>query len=121
MENISHRQFNLAFLGCGNATRLHSRTLSQFKKDFRLYYASRDKEKAALYNKKYKGSGVFGNYKAAIDSPSVDIVLIATPPAQHLELALKAMEARKNVIVKKPPFLHSSDIDAIREMQKRTD
>jgi predicted dehydrogenase len=121
MEKTQIKQFNLAFLGCGFATRLHSKTLSRFKQDFRLHYASRDKVKADSYNEKYKGNGSFGSYKSAIDSPAIDTVLIATPPAQHLELALRSMEARKNVIVEKPPFLHSSDLKTIQEMQKKTD
>ena len=121
MEKTSHRPFNLAFLGCGFATRIHSKTLSHFKEDFRLHFASRDRATADSYNQKYKGNGSFGNYKDAIESPNIDMVLIATPPAQHLELALRAMEARKNVIVEKPPFLHSSDLNTIREAQKKTD
>jgi len=121
MEGTTHRIFNLAFLGCGLATRIHSKVLSRFHKDFRLYYASRDKAKADSFNRKFKGSGSFGTYKDAIDSPNIDIVLIATPPAQHLELALRAMEARKNVIVEKPPFLHSSDFETIRKFQEKTD
>jgi predicted dehydrogenase len=121
MEKTQIKQFNLAFLGCGFATRIHSKTLSHFKQDFRLHYASRDKAKADSYNEKYKGNGSFGSYKSAIDSPAIDTVLIATPPAQHLELALRAMEARKNVIVEKPPFLNSSDLKTIVETQKKTD
>lgn len=113
-------QFNLAFLGCGFATRLHSRTLSGFKHDFRRYYASRDGEKAAAYNRKYKGNGYFDSYEAAIESDTIEVVLIATPPAYHFDLSLKAMRAGKHVIVEKPAYLRTADFADIRQVQAET-
>ena len=111
---------NLAFLGCGLAARLHSRTLSGFKQDVRCYYASRDRQKAVSYNRKYHGSGHFGSYDAALNDPTIDVVFVVTPPAVHLELTMKAMRAGKHVIVEKPPFLHSADFDTIRKAQAET-
>jgi UDP-N-acetylglucosamine 3-dehydrogenase len=40
-------------------------------------------------------------------------VLVTTPPAQHLGLTLEALEAGKHVIVEKPAFLHSTDVDDV--------
>jgi len=115
-----NKPLNLAFLGCGFATRLHSKTLSGFKRDVHRYYASRNQDKAVAYNDKYKGSGYFGSYHAAIAHPNIDVVLVATPPAYHLDLTLQAMHAGKHVIVEKPPFLRVSDFDTIRQAQAET-
>src|SRR5574341_2593587 len=109
------KRLNIAFLGCGWVTRLHSRTLSKFKDQVRLFYASRSKEKAFAYNQKFKGQGYFYSYEAAFQSPEIEIVLIATPPALHLELTLQALQAGKHVIVEKPPFLCSSDFDKVAQ------
>ncbi|HFA48379.1 MAG TPA: Gfo/Idh/MocA family oxidoreductase [Bacteroidetes bacterium] len=103
---------HLAFLGCGGVTVKHSKTLKGFK-NVKLYYASRSAEKANIFNKKWKGEGAFGTYEAAISSEKIDLVLIATPPDSHLELALKAIRAGKHVIVEKPPFMKSGDFDLI--------
>jgi predicted dehydrogenase len=105
---------NLAFLGCGFATRLHSRTLRGFEGVGR-YYASRDAARAEEYRKRYGGAGAFGSYEAAIASPDVDLVLVATPPSSHLELALAALSAGKHVIIEKPPLLRSADFEAVEE------
>jgi predicted dehydrogenase len=43
----------------------------------------------------------------------VDAVAITTPPAQHLPLTLAALEAGKHVIVEKPAFLRSADVDLV--------
>jgi predicted dehydrogenase len=103
----------LAFLGCGFATRLHSRTLRGFGAEVRRYYASRDPARAEEYRGRYGGAGAFGSYEAAMRSPDVDLVLVATPPSSHLDLALAALAAGKHVILEKPPLLRSADFDAV--------
>ena len=92
-------KLNLVFLGCGHATRLHSKTLTGFQDKVNCYYASRDVEKAKGYNRKFRGHGYFDSYEAAINNDNIDVVLIATPPVQHLEQTLAALQAGKHVIV----------------------
>ena len=102
----------LAFLGCGFATRLHSRTLRR-EPSVQRYYASRDAARAEEYRSRFDGSGAFGSYEAAMHDPRVQVVLIATPPATHLDLTLAALEAGRHVILEKPPLLHSADFDVV--------
>ncbi len=108
-------RLGIALLGCGFATRLHSRTLRKFD-DVDRYYASRDVARAAEYSQKYRGSGHFGSYEDAMSDPRVAIVLIATPPTTHLDLTRAALAAGKHVIVEKPPFLESSHFDEIERL-----
>jgi len=110
---------NIAFLGCGFATRNHSKTLKS-NKNIRRFYASRSIEKAQEYQTKYNGAGHFNSYETAISSPEINVIFVATPPDSHLELTLQAMKAGKHVIVEKPPFFHSSDFDLITNQQKET-
>ena len=114
------KQLNVVFLGCGRATRMHSRTLSDLRDDVRLQYGSRDLEKANAFNREYSGDGAWGSYEAALESPAPQVAFIATPPASHLELTLLAMRAGKDVIVEKPPFLSSSDFELVRAVQSET-
>jgi predicted dehydrogenase len=111
-SNIQNSKLSLAFLGCGFATRLHSRTLKG-DATVRRFYASRDAERAEAYRRRYAGAGAFASYEAALASPEVDVVLVATPPDSHRELALAALAAGKYVIVEKPPFLRSADFDDV--------
>lgn len=105
----------LAFLGCGFATRMHSKTIASVDSSVQCYYASRSEDKAREYNEKQGGSGYFGSYDTAIAAGDINVVLIATPPVSHLELTLKALKAGKHVIVEKPPYLYSSDFDTVQE------
>jgi predicted dehydrogenase len=47
--------------------------------------------------------------------PSVDIVVIATPPALHAELALGLLRAGKHVVCEKPLCLRAADADLLIE------
>jgi predicted dehydrogenase len=109
----------LAFLGCGWATRLHSRTLARFARDVRLYYASRDPARARDYTERFRGAGAFASYASALASPLVDVAFVATPPSTHLELALAALAAGKDVIVEKPAFPSPTDLDTARDAAAR--
>ncbi|MBW3631381.1 MAG: Gfo/Idh/MocA family oxidoreductase, partial [Gemmatimonadetes bacterium] len=102
----------LAFLGCGLAARLHSRTLRHFS-DVERSYASRTRDRAEEYRGRFKGARAFGSYETALGDPEIDVVLVATPPASHLDLTLRSLAAGKHVIVEKPPFLRAADFDAV--------
>lgn len=108
----------LAFLGCGFATRLHSRTLRRVS-GVRRFYASRDLARAEAYSGKYRGAGAIAGYDRAMSDPRVQVVLVATPPSSHLELTLAALEAGRHVILEKPPLLRSTDFDAVEAAAAR--
>ena len=107
----------LAFLGCGQAARMHSRTLARVAPAVPRYYASRDGARAAACNRELRGGGAFDGYDAAIEDAWIDVVLVATPPASHLDLTLHALRAGKHVIVEKPAFLRSADFGAAAEAE----
>jgi predicted dehydrogenase len=108
----------LAFLGCGQATRMHSRTLRRVAPDVQRHYASRDPSRARQFVAEQRGVTSFDGYDAAIASDAVDVVLVATPPSTHLELTLAALRRGKHVIVEKPAFLHAADFDAVMEAER---
>jgi predicted dehydrogenase len=108
----------IALLGCGYAATIHAKRLKSFP-GVRIYFASRDRAKAEAFARKHGGAGAFGSYEEAISSPQVDVALVLTPPASHLELTLAALEAGKHAVVEKPPFLRVEDFDAVRAAKER--
>ena len=109
----------IAFLGCGFITRVHSRNLRRFKTEIVCGYASRDKTKATEFCGKYRGTGSYGDYAAAIADPGIDAVVIAVPPRFHLNLTLQALAAGKHVLVEKPAFPAMGDYEAVRDARDR--
>jgi predicted dehydrogenase len=95
----------LAFLGCGFITQVHSRNLRRLGRQHIVpAYASRDRARADAFSRRYGGVATFGDYASAIADPNVDAVVVAVPPAYHLDLTRRALDAGKHVIVEKPAF-----------------
>ena len=99
----------LAFLGCGFIARVHSAHLRALRGLFTPRYASRDLAKAELYTRQFGGAASYGDYESAIADPKVDAVVVAVPPALHLDLTLRALAAGKHVLVEKPAFPSAAD------------
>ena len=100
-------------LGCGKVAAKHRRTIGAIDATVPVSFASRDAARAAEFARKYRGTASWGSYDAAIADPSVNAVLVATPPVLHLDLTMRALAAGKHVIVEKPAFLHSTDVDTV--------
>jgi len=107
------KKVNLCILGCGSVARLHSRVARTLRSRVKLSYASRSKERAEEYNRKFHGIGAFGSYEEACSDPEVDAVFVCTPHAHHLEHVRLAAAGRKAVIIEKPLARNLDEITAI--------
>jgi predicted dehydrogenase len=109
----------IAFLGCGFITRVHSRALRHLSSDVVPSYASRDREKAEACRRQHGGAKSYGNYSAAIEDPAIDAVVVAVPPQFHRDLTLQALAAGKHVLVEKPAFPRMEDFRAVAAARDR--
>jgi UDP-N-acetylglucosamine 3-dehydrogenase len=103
---------HFVFLGCGGIAAQHARRLARLD-GVRFSFASRDEIRAAGFRTRLGGARAYGSYAAALASAEPDTAVITTPTAQHLPLTLAALAAGKDVIVEKPAFLRSTDVDAV--------
>jgi predicted dehydrogenase len=109
----------IAFLGCGFITRVHSRALGALGGEFVRSYASRDEARAAEFCRRFGGAQSFAGYAAALADPQIDAVVVAVPPVFHLDLATRALEAGKHVLVEKPAFPRTEDFERARAVRDR--
>lgn len=71
--------------------------------------AARDETKAQSYARSYAIPLVHPSYQALLDDPTIDAVYIALPNGLHYEWAMKALQARKHVLLEKPSTSNSSE------------
>ena len=64
--------------------------------------AARDSTRAAAFAATHGIAGVHAGYDALIADPAIDLVYVATPPALHAAIAIRALEAGKHVLAEKP-------------------
>lgn len=95
-------KINLCILGCGSIAKLHSRVARTMRSQVDLLYASRSRETAEAYNRRYRGIGAFGDYESACADPRVHAVFICTPHAHHVEHVRLAAHHGKAILVEKP-------------------
>jgi predicted dehydrogenase len=93
---------------------MHSRVL-RGEPGLEVRYASRDPARAEAFKRRYRGARAYPSYDAAFDDATLDVVVVATPPREHLPLVLRALAAGKCVIVEKPAFLAAGDVATVRQ------
>ena len=103
----------IGILGSGQAAAIHSKTLRAVAPHVQRWYASREPDRANRMAARFGGVGHVGSYEAAVDSPTLDALILAVPPSLHREWALRGLAAGKHVIVEKPPFLTTVEFDEV--------
>jgi len=109
---VTAPRIGVLVLGCGWAARIHGRVLRRLP-GVELYFASRDAERARRYARRYGGRWAFGSYESGLDHAGVDVALVATPTSTHRDLARLSLAAGKHVVVEKPAFLSTAELDEV--------
>ncbi len=66
------------------------------------------------------GLHTYETEEAMLADESIDVILVATPNDTHRPIALRAMEAGKNVIVEKPATLSLKELTELEDMAGKT-
>jgi predicted dehydrogenase len=70
-----------------------------------------DPELRERFAERYPNARVTGDFDELLGDPELEAVVIATPAPTHYELAKRALEAGKHVLVEKPPALNAADAE----------
>lgn len=59
------------------------------------------------------GLRAFDDWREVVASPEPDLISIVTPPSEHREMALAALEAGKHVLLEKPTALNAAEAEEL--------
>ena len=105
-----HRDIQVALAGYGFAGRTFHAPLIHSVAGLRLHsVVSTD---AARVARDWPDLPVV-TYDAALEDPSVDLIVIATPHAAHAQMARRAIEAGKHVVVEKPMVVTNEEAESL--------
>ena len=76
----------------------------------------RDPAQLRLFRQRHPEARVMRELDAVLVDPSIEAVVIATPPQTHYALAKRALEAGKHVLVEKPLATRLQDAHALAEL-----
>ena len=102
----------VAGLGFGEKVHLPALAAATDLEAVALWHPRQERLDAATAAHGLKG---FSDWDALLADPAVDAVIIATPPAPRFDLARRALEAGKHLLLEKPIALHA---DQARELQR---
>ena len=100
----------VAIVGCGLIGRKRAGTLGGAKL---VACADLDVTRAEALARTAIGAVATDNWRAAIDRPDVDVVVVSTTNEMLAEIALAAVEAGKHVMVEKPAARSVEEIDTL--------
>ncbi len=107
----------ICFLGCGKVARAHARRLRRHR-DVQLAFASSDPARAGALAAELDARW-FEGYGQALASDEVDAVFVCTTPDLHLPQVRAGLAAGKHVIVEKPPFPGTAELDQVTALAAR--
>ena len=102
------RILNWGIIGLGNIAYQFANSFYNTNNAKLIAVASHSSSKLDEFKKKFKISDeyLFDDYEKLIINENIDIVYIALPNLFHHEWVLKALDAKKNVLVEKPALIN---------------
>ena len=110
---VSHNQkIKFAVVGCGHIGKRHAEMIQQNPESQLVALVDiQDKYKLNIDN--YNVPFYFSIDELLNANTEVDVITIASPNSYHAEHALKALEAKKHIVVEKPMSLTKSDAEKV--------
>lgn len=96
------QQIRIGICGAGNIVETHLRALERTEGMRATAISSRTKKSSRKLARRFGVPLATDDHRATIESPDVDVVLVAAPNYQHAPLALAALAVGKHVIIEKP-------------------
>ena len=108
-------------LGLGNIAHKFTKDLLTIE-DIELYaVASRNKEKAEIFAKKYNATIAYSSYEDLANDPKVDAVYIATPHVFHKENSIMCLKRGIAVLCEKPFAMNPDEVEEMITCAKDND
>lgn len=108
-------------IGCGDVTEVKSGpAFSKVPASRLVAVMRRDAAKAADYAARHGVNKWYSDADYLINDPEVNAIYIATPPLQHEEYAIRALQAGKPVYVEKPMSLNVEGAERMVQASKET-
>lgn len=105
---------NVALIGCGYIGQKRAQNLCGCNL---VVCADVDENRLKEFERDY-GAKASVDWKAAVEEPDVDIVIVATTHNALAEVTLAALQAGKHVLVEKPAARNSAELDRVIDAAK---
>jgi predicted dehydrogenase len=113
---------NWGIIGCGDVAEVKSGPAFQkVNGSSLLTVMRRNEEKVKDFAKRHQVPNYTTSASELINDENINAIYIATPPSSHLNYALQAIQAGKNVYLEKPMVLNSNEANVLLNALNESD
>lgn len=113
--------YRFGVVGCGSIGPTHGAAIAQIPHEAQLIaVADMIAERARNMAQKFGVKKIYGEFAEVLADKEIDVVCICTPSGMHADMAIRAMEAGKHVVVEKPMEITLEACDRMIAAEERT-
>ncbi|SNR77179.1 Predicted dehydrogenase [Lutibacter agarilyticus] len=113
---MSEQKIKWGIIGCGDVAEVKSGPAFQKAENSELTAVMRrDAEKVKDFANRHKVVNWYTDAVELLKNEAINAIYVATPPSTHLQYALDALKAGKNVYIEKPMVLNSTEAEKLCE------
>jgi predicted dehydrogenase/nucleoside-diphosphate-sugar epimerase len=117
---IEPRLLRIGVVGCGRVAQYHLQFINELKSARVVGLADQDEASARRLGEPYGIRNVYGSFEELLESMSLDVIHILTPPVFHYPQAAAAVDHGLHVLIEKPCALSAHDAaDLYRRAQAK--
>lgn len=105
--------------GCGIIAKTHANVIKEIEKA-ELYACADLSQKAAQAFAENLAIKAFTSLDEMLECNDIDVICVCTPSGTHADIAIKILNAGKNVVLEKPMAIKTADCDRIIEAAKKS-
>lgn len=113
------KTINFAVFGCGVIAGIHAAAVADVDGACLVGCADVVSAAAERFAEKWNVKA-YADFEALISAPEIDAISICTPSGTHADLAIKALNAGKNVVLEKPMAITVADCDRVIEAASKS-
>lgn len=99
-------------VGCGMIANVHADAIAEIPNATLYGACDHDKNRTIEFAKEFSIKA-FDSYEQMLNCENIDAVIICTPSLFHAEMAIKALNAKKHVVIEKPMSLDEKSANKI--------
>jgi predicted dehydrogenase len=111
--------YNIGLIGTGGFGQFLIETYLHLKQAQVTAICSENQQQLRAIKAKYRIDRTFSQYQDLIQDSEIQIIVIATPPFLHYQMALDALNAGKHVLVEKPLALKIDEAKQLIRLAKK--
>jgi predicted dehydrogenase len=114
---MKNKNFGFGLVGCGLIADFHAKAIRHSNRMKLISVCDINKERAEKIASDYNSK--IQSFEEMLVNPDIDIINVLTPNAQHYEFVIKACEAKKHVLIEKPPEMSLDKVDGMIEYRDK--